>query len=205
VKELRHKFVRLKLSFELEMMWKVIIFLCFVLQLFCVCHSRVFPATCGQVEADNDAIDGRINNGEFAARRRFPWLGVWCHGNTTAKCFCSVNLITTDAVVTAAHCLRDKRQDEGTYWPETSIHFGRLDLMNAEEEEDSQVRKVIDVVIHNDWKLGSEAYDADIAVLRLNKPAKFTTKIQPICLPTSTDFNGGDSKGFVVSRSGYQH
>jgi len=173
------------------MMWKVIIFLCFVLQLFCVCHSRVLPATCGQVVADNDAIDERINNGEFAERGQFPWLGAWCHGNTTAKYFCSVNLITVDAVVTAAHCLRDKRQDEGTYWPETSIHFGRIDLMNAEEEEDSQVRKIIDVVFHDEWKPKSERYDADIAVLRLNESVAFSTKIQPICLPTEAEFVGG--------------
>jgi len=188
---------------ELEMTWKVIISLCFVLQLFDVCDTRAFPPTCGQVVADNNAIEMRINNGEFAERGQFPWLGVWCHGNTTEKCFCSVNLITVDAVVAAAHCLRDKGQDEGTEWPETSIHFGRLDLTNEEEQQHSQVRNVIDVFIHNDWKLGSEAYDADIAVLRLNKPVRFTTITQPICLPTTTDFNGGDSKGFVVSRSCY--
>jgi len=181
------------------MMWKVIISLCFVLQLFDVGAANVLPATCGRPRTRVSLISGGIR----AKSEQFPWLGVWCHGNTTEKCFCSVNLITTDTVVTAAHCLRDKRQDEGTDWPETSIHFGRLDLTNEEEEDHSQVRKIIDVVIHDDWKLGSLAYDADIAVLRLDKPVEFSTRIQPICLPMEAEFVAGNTKGFVVSRSCY--
>jgi len=182
------------------MTWKVIISLCFVLQLFALCDSRVFPARCGQ----RITASGLIYNGAHATIGQFPWLGVWCHGNTTEKCFCSVNLITKQHVVTAAHCLRDKGQLEETYWPETSIHFGRLDLTDEEEEEEqSQVRKIVDVVIHDDWKLGSDAYDADIALLRLDKPVEFTSYVQPICLPTEAEFVGGNTRGFVVSRSCY--
>jgi len=177
------------------MAWKVIISMCFVMQLFDVCDTRVFQDCIAKTAR------GLINGGTRSQIGQFPWLGVWCHGNTTAKCFCSVNLITADTVVTAAHCLQYKLPDEGTDWPETSIHFGRFDLKNEDEEEHSQVRKIIDVFIHDNWKLRSEAYDADIAVLRLNKPVSFTTKIQPICLPTTTEFNGGDLKGFAVSRS----
>jgi len=180
------------------MTWKVIIYLCFVLQLFDVGGAAsAFPAMCGRVRS----AGALISDGTRAEIAQFPWLGVWCHGNTTKKCFCSVNLITVDTVVTAGHCLKDKGQDEGTDWPETSIHFGRLDLTNEEEEEDSQVRKIIDVVIHDDWKPKSVRYDADIAVLRLNKPVAFSTKIQPICLPTAAEFVGGSTKGFVVSIS----
>jgi len=142
--------------------------------------------------------DDAIDDEGLAKIGQFPWLGVWCRSNTTEKCFCSVNLITADAVVTAAHCLRDKGQDEGTDWPETSIHFGRINLTNEEEEEHSQVRKIIDVVIHDDWNTMSDDYDADIAVLRLDKPVSFNKRIQAVCLPTSTKFAGGC--GLVVSK-----
>jgi len=115
------------------MAWKVIIPMCFVMQLFDVCDARISPETCGIAKTGRRLING----GTRSQIGQFPWLGVWCHGNTTQQCFCSVNLITADTVVTVAHCLRDKLPDEGTDWPETSIHFGRFDLTNEDEEEHS--------------------------------------------------------------------
>jgi len=176
-------------------MWKVIISMCFVMQLFDVCATRVFPATCGQRVTSS----GLITNGEPAKIGQFPWLGVWCHGNTTKKCFCGVNLITTQHVVTAAHCLQNKGNQFPTYWPNTTIHFGRFDLMDDDEKEHSQVRKIIDVFIHDDWKPTSDDYDADIAVLRLDRPVKFNKRIQAVCLPTSTEEKIG-GRGLVVSK-----
>jgi len=150
---------------------KVLISLCFLLLLFDCCTSLALPKHCGT----SRAAGGSIMGGTRAKLGQFPWLGAWCHGTTTEKCFCSVNLITSQHVVTAAHCLHQKHQRQATtYWPGTSIHFGRYDLSDDEEEEESQVRKIIDVFIHEDWKPKSEIYDADIALLRLNKPVRFT-------------------------------
>jgi len=176
----------------IKVMWKVVVVACCLLNF---CESQVKPP-CGQRVISG----GLINKGSVSKLASWPWLGVWCHGETTAKCFCSVSLITAQHAVTAAHCLYPK-DEEATYWPNTALHFGRFDLTDEDEEENSQVRKIVDVAIHDKWNPSGQvdSYDGDIAVLRLNEPVRFSRLVQPVCLPTASEFNGGDSKGFVVS------
>jgi len=172
-------------------MWKIVVVACCLIN---ICESRVMPP-CGKRVISG----GLIQRGELSKLGAWPWLGVWCHGETTAKCFCSASLINAQHAVTAAHCLYPKDEADGTYWPETALHFGRFDLIDYEEEEQSQVRKIVDVLIHENWKPRAEKYDADIAVLRLDAPVVFGRFVQPVCLPTTSEFLGGSSSGFVVS------
>jgi len=178
------------------MMWKVVVVVCCSI---CFCVSQG-TSPCGQSRLSG----GLIQKGFVADINSWPWLGVWCHGETTEKCFCGASLITAQHAVTAAHCLYPKQREkvaEETYWPDTALHFGRFDLTDDEEEDRSQMRIIVDVAIHNNWNPSRhvDSYDGDIAVLRLNEPVKFSSFIQPVCLPTSSRFKGGDSKGFVVS------
>jgi len=165
----------------------------FVLQLFDVCVAKV--PLCGR----RPLFAGLIKGGESAAVGQFPWLGVWCNGDTTEDCFCSVNLITKQHAVTAAHCLYPKKASFPTYWPDTTIHFGRNNLTDDEEEAQSQVRKIVDAMMHDDWSTKTEKYNADIAVLRLDKPVEFNANVQPVCLPKAAEFVAGNANGSVVS------
>jgi len=159
------------------------------------CIAQVSVQQCGK----RPLTSGLIKGGMSAKIGLFPWLGVWCHDNTTENCFCSVNLISELHAVTAAHCLRPKASTFLTYWPYTAIHFGRFNLADDEEEEESQIRKIVDAVIHENWNTKTDKYDADIAVLRLDKPIKFNARVQPVCLPTAADFVAGSGNGSVVS------
>jgi len=160
------------------------------------CISQVALRKCG---IKPPPIGGLIMNGTSAAVGQFPWLGVWCYGNTTADCFCSVNLITKQHAVTAAHCLYPKKVSFPTYWPNTTIHFGRNNLTDDKEEEQSQVRKIIDAMMHENWSTKTDEYNSDIAVLRFDKPVEFNTNVQPVCLPKAADFVAGSENGSIVS------
>jgi len=173
------------------MLWKFVVVACC---LFNFCESQVSSPPCGRKLVSR----GLVQRGIISDLKSWPWLGVWCHGETTEKCFCSASLITAQHAVTAAHCLYPK-EEEGTYWPHTTLHFGRFDLTEEDEEEHSEMRKIFDVAIHDKWDQRVDTYDGDIAVLLLDNPVVFDRFVQPVCLPTTSEFQGGDSKGFVVS------
>ena len=44
-----------------------------------------------------------------------------------------------------------------------------------------KVVKASKIIRHEDYKLGS--YDADITLVKLEKPVKYNTFIKPVCLP----------------------
>lgn len=44
--------------------------------------------------------------------------------------------------------------------------------------------KVVELIIHEDWKTYVAQYDADIAILGLEKYVQYTQNIRPICLPS---------------------
>jgi len=176
------------------MTWKAKVLLFCVLMCFDCGDAKVFPSRCGQ----RSLTSGLIRGGKPSGLGQWPWLGVWCHGDTTAKCFCAASLITTQHAVTAAHCLHPKYEQFPTHWPETALHFGRFDLSDDDEEENAQMRKIIDAIVHDDWKIKSQDYDADVAVLRLEMPVKISLYVQPVCLTTAAEFVGGSMNGSVA-------
>jgi len=176
-----------------------IIWLCFLF--VCVCpvasDDSDWPDSCGFRKLN---IGGLVRGGSDSKLNNWPWLAVLCHGSGTADCFCGANLITKRHVITAAHCLHAK-DAESTYWSNVTVHFGKHNLYD--NSEDSQSRSVIDVVIHPEWKTKTtvtdgDRYDADIAILRLNKAVTFNKRVQPICLPSAYELN--DLTGKVVSK-----
>jgi len=139
--------------------------------------ASLLPKDCGKRLWQNPLI----RNGKLSEKGAFPWLAALCYGDTTADCFCSGNLISTTHVITAAHCLHSKHQVVGQHWANITLHFGKYQLSDTADE--SQTRSIADVIMHNEWKPKDEKFDADIAILRLNKPVVLTQRIQPICLP----------------------
>lgn len=69
-----------------------------------------------------------------------------------------------------------------------SVLLGRHDL--TEEFEDGSVyRTVKDMWIHPEWRILSDKYDADLAVLVLSEPVEFSQYVQPVCLPQDLSVN----------------
>lgn len=99
---------------------------------------------------------------------------------------CGGSLVNTKSVVTAAHCVRttngDHRPSDIVLW------LGRHNLGNWNEAGaiSSNVERVM---VHPDFRrYSSESYDADIAILIMQRQVTYTQYVRPICLwPTRDD------------------
>lgn len=83
------------------------------------------------------------------------------------------------------------------------LKFGKHDLLEL-DEPGSKTALIDDIIIHPDWDVNDERYDADIAIIVLKHPVAFTDKIQPICLPRH-ERNIVGSKGTIVGWGKSEH
>jgi len=88
---------------------------------------------------------------------------------------CTGTIIKDDVVITAAHCVMNRRFDEDTI----VVLAGVLDL----RFRGGVTRKIKETHVHPKYKEPTVYYD--VALLILEKPLKFSSSISPICLPTS--------------------
>ncbi|XP_030834985.1 transmembrane protease serine 2-like, partial [Strongylocentrotus purpuratus] len=116
---------------------------------------------------DQSRIVGGIN----ALPGEFPWIGSLRvdDGSDRGRFFCGTTLITSQWVLTAAHCA-------GSYIDR--VIFGGLRLSNESEYEVNA--EVADIIIHPDYD--AESNDKDIALLRLTEPVSFSDYVRPAML-----------------------
>lgn len=65
--------------------------------------------------------------------------------------------------------------------------MGKFDL-NADDTDGSKISDVSEIVIHPDWKINSERYDADLSIVVLKDKMTSNDYIQPICLSSSKHY-----------------
>lgn len=70
-----------------------------------------------------------------------------------------------------------------------SVRMGHIKLSDGDPSQDIKVQKVI-----KHPKYNATNYFADIAIIKLESPIEFSIKIQPCCLPDSTDAAGRSGK-----------
>jgi len=138
---------------------------------------------CGQQQNPG----GLISNGNASQSTQFPWAGVMLWKDTMQP-FCGCSLISDGFAITASHCFYEKNADAITSMSKVLVQFGRNDLSD-DQEEGFVTRSIIDLTLHEDWdpRYGADRYDADIAIIRFNQTVRFSTRIQPICLPIADE------------------
>ncbi|XP_012868307.1 PREDICTED: chymotrypsinogen B [Dipodomys ordii] len=143
------------------------------------CFALVEAAFGCGVPAIHPVLSGlsRIVNGEDAVPGSWPWQVSLQHSNGFH--FCGGSLISEDWVVTAAHC-GVKTSD--------LVVAGEFD--QGSDQEDIQVLKIAKVF--KNPKFNFFTIQSDIALLKLATPARFSSTVSAVCLPSEDeDFPAG--------------
>lgn len=101
------------------------------------------------------------------------------------------------AVVTAAHCVIDKQEQNGRNADQLVFLVGKSRL-NDFSDNNFQILQIAKMITHPSWSPVLHSYGSDIAIAILKQPIKFNSLTQPICLPTKTDALDYRTKGSVA-------
>uniref|UniRef100_A0A8C5F2B3 Peptidase S1 domain-containing protein n=1 Tax=Gopherus evgoodei TaxID=1825980 RepID=A0A8C5F2B3_9SAUR len=154
--------------------------------------SLLFPFKCySSPGCGQSRISGRIVEGGDAARGQWPWqVSIQYNGH---HC-CGGSLISAQWVVSAAHCFLSFSQSA------YHVNLGKHQLSNPSLSwVSSPVRQIC---IHPDYNRGTRA--ANIALVQLAEPVRYTNEILPFCLPV-TGWGRIDSEGKTIPRGRCYH
>ncbi|XP_066486199.1 serine protease 27-like [Tiliqua scincoides] len=134
-------------------------------------ESSLSPKGCGRPKMHSPRIVG----GSRSVEAEWPWQ-ISLRENRLH--ICGGSLISSQWVVTAAHCF------EGPLDPEQyKVNLGEYELPNpAPSMVSSDISKII---VHPHY--AGDGLSADIALVQLEEPVTFSRTILPICLPSSLD------------------
>ncbi|CAN9498315.1 unnamed protein product [Ophioblennius macclurei] len=133
-------------------------------------NATCLPAddnVCGRPQV---LITPRVVNGQVCPKGHCPWQALLRENNNF---ICGAVVLSDQWMLTAAHCVHFK--------PDAIFHItvGEHDL-NVDERTE-QRRRVLRVVIHNDYN--NHTSDSDLALLQLHRPVKLGRHVVPVCLP----------------------
>lgn len=140
------------------------------------CRSTV-PVACGTVPVlqgkSSPPVDprGRIVGGSVCPRGECPWTILL---KNKGRIFCGGVFLSSDWVLTAAHCLEDVEQRH------LQAVAGEHDVDEVEGSE--QEVQIAAILMHE--RYDPRTVDNDIALLRLATPFSVTSHAVPVCLPT---------------------
>merc|ERR1711892_1316135 len=133
----------------------------------CVPNFSPQPAcTCG-LPLDKRRIIGGVS----AKTNQYPWQVALMQGSYSQDSFCGGTLLSSDTVLTAAHCLA------GSYSVYVGIPQGDVSLQSSRNIRSSQI------LVHPYYS----GLNYDFAIIKLSSPVEFSDSVQPICLPNPNE------------------
>lgn len=137
----------------------------------------------------------RIVGGQAANPHSWPWqVSIRFRGNH----ICGGSLVSARHIVTAAHCFKtvSMAADDFEFW--VGKHM-------KDEREPTYEQKLYgeEIIMHPDYD--KRKHDADLVIVRLRTPAKFTNYVSPICLPASRTEHPRDNTKCFVTGFGTTH
>ncbi|XP_014468441.1 PREDICTED: proclotting enzyme-like [Dinoponera quadriceps] len=123
----------------------------------------------------------RVVGGNVALPGRWPWMAaIFLHGSRRTEFWCGGSLVGPRHVLTAAHCMRDQRQQPFAA-RQFTVRLGDIDLERDDEPSSPETYAVKEIRAHP--KFSRIGFYNDIAVLELNRPVRKSPYVIPICLP----------------------
>ncbi|XP_043684570.1 serine protease gd-like [Vespula pensylvanica] len=152
---------------------------------------------CGRVNIQNSNINPLIAKGMKTSPGQWPWLVAIFVVKIQFEFHCTGTLVTNKHIVTVAHCTR---LDDIILPASTMlVSLGRYRLRDW-REKGSVNREVKEYTLHPDYKGDAKdpTADADLAIITLWEPVKFSDFIKPICL-----WSGSNDLRDIVGSRGY--
>lgn len=139
---------------------------------------------CGEIKR----ISKRIINGKTAPRGSHPWFAAFFKVENNDEedlnlPYCGGVIINQHYVLTAAHCIFNKRLSD----MRVAFEFYELDKYGM--VPDMKLYKVAEKITHPKFDDHPKSPKADIGLIRLAEPIQFSSSIKPICLPNSDQIN----------------
>ncbi|XP_039997508.1 serine protease 27-like [Xiphias gladius] len=123
----------------------------------------------------------RIVGGQNASPGSWPWQATLISNNGP---FCAGSLISSQWVLTAAHCLTEFERQT------TTVYLGRHNQSGSNIHQ--VARKIAELTHHPSYDLLTN--ENDICLLKLSAPVSFTEYIRPVCLASAgSTFHTGTS------------
>ncbi|XP_029214124.1 serine protease 41-like isoform X2 [Acropora millepora] len=129
----------------------------------------------------------RIVGGNVSVDGAWPWqVALFLDGLQV----CGGSLIDDEWIVTACHCFKGYHSSEDPRRWKVKLGSRQAEFMATRFE---QTRKIVQIIFHPDYfgeienGVLARPPDYDIALLRLSKPVKYNSFVQPVCLAAEDD------------------
>lgn len=136
-----------------------------------------------------------VVHGASTSEDQHPWLVAMFHleKNSMYKFRCAANLITNNHVITAAHCVRHLMKPETLPREDITLVLGKHNIKTWATK--SEIRDAKEIYVHPDYQ---QPADADIAIISMDRPVAFTSKIRPVCLWSESSVSITGRQGTVI-------
>lgn len=154
--------------------------------------EKVFDIECGVGFGGS----GYVVGGNETKRGQWPFMAALLLESTN-QFFCGGSIITTTHVLSAAHCIQEKNFDDRLEASEIVVVLGRHNISRP-VELGSEIRGITEIKVHQRWNPKDPKYEADLAVLKLDREVQFSELIQPVCLTVEPEISEREA-GYVVA------
>ncbi|KAJ9583787.1 hypothetical protein L9F63_021877, partial [Diploptera punctata] len=147
------------------------------------------PPSCGK-EIEEGGVFLRAGK---KAEIELPWhVGIYREDREDFTQICGGSLISSDAVLSAAHCFWDDNHEKAHNKSRFRVAVGKYYRDWNIKEEGMQERELKEIIIHDGYRGRARQFTNDVAILKLEKPVNLTPEIVPVCYDSQTHLVDGD-------------